>query len=231
MRTAPTSRWPRYWFRLLRRGWTKSTEAFSGILTRTREALCIYQESPGRRWSCPIAAGTARAAPALNPVEATLCIVSDESHRYALQLRRFQLPRPPQHYSKFVSYNIRSGSMSRISVFVRQRPQNEAEKRSGVSVMRTEADSELRLIEVAYGQTGSGKTYTMEGLNYELVGDRPRIASNLDESNRSLGIVPRAIRYMYSRVAADEQRTYQISLSYLQIYNERIYDLLDIDNR
>ncbi len=71
----------------------------------------------------------------------------------------------------------------------------------------------------------------MEGLNYELVGDRPRIASNLDESNRSLGIVPRAIRYMYSRVAADEQRTYQISLSYLQIYNERIYDLLDIDNR
>lgn len=36
---------------------------------------------------------------------------------------------------------------------------------------------------------------------------------------------------MFARVTADEQRTYQISLSYLQIYNERIYDLLDCDNR
>lgn len=34
--------------------------------------------------------------------------------------------------------------MSRISVFVRLRPQSEAEKRSGMSSMRTEADSELR---------------------------------------------------------------------------------------
>lgn len=71
----------------------------------------------------------------------------------------------------------------------------------------------------------------MEGLHYELVGDNPRVAGTLDEGNRNLGIIPRAIRYMFARIAADEQRSYQVSLSYLQIYNERIYDLLDVDNR
>jgi hypothetical protein len=36
---------------------------------------------------------------------------------------------------------------------------------------------------------------------------------------------------MFSRIGKDDQRTYQISLSYLQIYNEKICDLLDCDNR
>lgn len=36
---------------------------------------------------------------------------------------------------------------------------------------------------------------------------------------------------MFNLISRDEQRTYQVSVSYLQIYNEKIYDLLDYDNR
>jgi hypothetical protein len=63
------------------------------------------------------------------------------------------------------------------------------------------------------------------------VDNNPRIIGNIDEGNKSLGIIPRALRHMFNLIGKDEQRTYQITLSYLQIYNERIYDLLDYDNR
>lgn len=80
---------------------------------------------------------------------------------------------------------------------------------------------------LAYGQTGSGKTYTMSG-------------NNLYENERSIdlsvskwlldphrGIIPRVISYIYSYINNNNQ--YTISVSYVELYMEQVYDLLDIN--
>ncbi|XP_033126809.1 uncharacterized protein LOC117124622 [Anneissia japonica] len=61
----------------------------------------------------------------------------------------------------------------------------------------------------AYGQTGSGKTYTMMGCKDEV------------------GLIPRICEGLCSRVDDfAEDVTCQIEVSYLEIYNERVRDLL-----
>ncbi len=57
------------------------------------------------------------------------------------------------------------------------------------------------------------------------------VSANLSEENKNLGIIPRAISYLFSQIKHIQNRSFQISLSYLQIYNEKIYDLLDFDNK
>uniref|UniRef100_A0A383VGS4 Kinesin-like protein n=1 Tax=Tetradesmus obliquus TaxID=3088 RepID=A0A383VGS4_TETOB len=64
----------------------------------------------------------------------------------------------------------------------------------------------------AYGQTGSGKTFTITG-GAERYVDR--------------GIIPRTIACVYGEVAKQAGYTFQVYISYLEIYNEVGYDLLD----
>jgi kinesin family protein 6/9 len=63
----------------------------------------------------------------------------------------------------------------------------------------------------AYGQTGSGKTYTITGGANRYV-DR--------------GIIPRAI----SEVSERSDYTYTLHFSYMEVYNEMGYDLLNPDH-
>jgi hypothetical protein len=90
----------------------------------------------------------------------------------------------------------------------------------------------------AYGQTGSGKTFTMEGYNYESVKAGPSHAEvtqvarpkvNLDAEPDKLGLVPRTIRFFFETIAKMSASGKEISVqcSFLQIYNEQIYDLLN----
>ncbi|XP_046971492.1 kinesin-like protein Klp98A isoform X2 [Vanessa cardui] len=67
----------------------------------------------------------------------------------------------------------------------------------------------------AYGQTGSGKTFTMMGSG----------------SAESQGLIPRICRQLFSRVAAGKESgaSYRTEVSYLEIYNERVKDLLATD--
>lgn len=66
----------------------------------------------------------------------------------------------------------------------------------------------------AYGQTSSGKTYTMEGASI----DDPELR----------GIIPRTATEIFSNVmAADENIEFIVKVSYIEIYMERIRDLLD----
>ncbi|CAJ1438683.1 unnamed protein product [Effrenium voratum] len=83
----------------------------------------------------------------------------------------------------------------------------------------------------AYGQTGSGKTHTMEGFVYQAVpGKAPQVKPGSTPSE-SLGLVPRSIeglfRRMESKAETDSEQLFTLRLSFLQIYNERIFDLLN----
>ncbi|KAH7281878.1 hypothetical protein KP509_35G000500 [Ceratopteris richardii] len=67
----------------------------------------------------------------------------------------------------------------------------------------------------AYGQTGSGKTFSITG-GAERYVDR--------------GIIPRAISLIYSELGNRSDYTYTIHFSYLEIYNENGFDLLNPDH-
>ena len=64
----------------------------------------------------------------------------------------------------------------------------------------------------AYGQTGSGKSYSMMGYGEEA------------------GVIPRICQNMFERISEfqkDKNLTYTVEVSYLEIYNERVRDLLN----
>eukprot|EP00981_Chlorochromonas_danica_P002941 scaffold601_cov170-Ochromonas_danica.AAC.2 len=69
---------------------------------------------------------------------------------------------------------------------------------------------------MSYGQTGSGKTFTM-------IGDA--------QSYEHRGIAPRAISQLFAEIASRTETEYMVSCTFMEIYNERIYDLLsDLSN-
>ncbi|MED6256526.1 Kinesin-like protein kif13b [Ataeniobius toweri] len=63
----------------------------------------------------------------------------------------------------------------------------------------------------AYGQTGSGKSYTMMG------------------SAEQPGLIPRLCSSLFNRTVqeAQEGETFTVEVSYMEIYNEKVRDLLD----
>ncbi|KAJ1032462.1 hypothetical protein NDA16_000486 [Ustilago loliicola] len=61
----------------------------------------------------------------------------------------------------------------------------------------------------AYGQTGSGKTHTMSG------------------SDQEPGVIPRAVEQVFSAIKEEQSdREFLLRVSYLEIYNETLKDLL-----
>ena len=73
----------------------------------------------------------------------------------------------------------------------------------------------------AYGQTGCGKTHTMMGPSHpkgpEYVADEDR------------GIIPKVIRHIFDFIdTADKATKFLVRCSYLEIYNEKVLDLLNL---
>ncbi|KAF0691365.1 Aste57867_17385 [Aphanomyces stellatus] len=64
----------------------------------------------------------------------------------------------------------------------------------------------------AYGQTGSGKTHTMQG--------------DMTDGSVERGVIPRILEYLFETLAQNET-SFDMTCSYLEIYNEKIFDLLD----
>ncbi|KAH3745299.1 kinesin family member 6 [Pelomyxa schiedti] len=64
----------------------------------------------------------------------------------------------------------------------------------------------------AYGQTGSGKTFTITGgtKHYSL-----------------RGIIPRALELIFHETSRRTELDWRVQVSYMEIYNEIAYDLLD----
>lgn len=61
----------------------------------------------------------------------------------------------------------------------------------------------------AYGQTGSGKTFTMEGEDGELA-----------------GVIPRTLQSLCEEMSRHPEIQYAITIRMIEIYNEKVYDLL-----
>ncbi|EPX73214.1 kinesin-like protein Klp3 [Schizosaccharomyces octosporus yFS286] len=69
---------------------------------------------------------------------------------------------------------------------------------------------------LAYGQTGSGKTYTMMGVE----GDP-----------ENSGLTPRMLHRIFDKIRSSPSTTeYEVKVSYMEIYMEKIRDLLSPDN-
>ncbi|KAK1791309.1 hypothetical protein P4O66_013322, partial [Electrophorus voltai] len=73
----------------------------------------------------------------------------------------------------------------------------------------------------AYGQTGSGKTFTMLGPN-----------EMSDFSDELRGVIPRSFEYLFFLINREVERSagaksFLCKCSFIEIYNEQIYDLLD----
>ena len=80
----------------------------------------------------------------------------------------------------------------------------------------------------AYGQTGSGKTFTMEGAkrsdSADLAGINPRALARLFEliaDKQQLAAIGGG-----NAASADDGWSYEVQVSYLEIYNENLRDLL-----
>uniref|UniRef100_A0A8C3SRN6 Kinesin family member 15 n=1 Tax=Chelydra serpentina TaxID=8475 RepID=A0A8C3SRN6_CHESE len=73
----------------------------------------------------------------------------------------------------------------------------------------------------AYGQTGSGKTFTMMG------------PSDFDNFTNNLrGVIPRSFEYLFFLIEREKEKagtgkSFLCKCSFIEIYNEQIFDLLD----
>ena len=90
----------------------------------------------------------------------------------------------------------------------------------------------------AYGQTGSGKTYTMFGADWEANNPAPQVyhlpagpnslalySEGADPLKhlQGIGIIPQTVNVLFQIM---REKQYTAYCSFLQIYNEKIYDLL-----
>lgn len=69
-----------------------------------------------------------------------------------------------------------------------------------------------------YGQTGAGKTFTMQGAHEDLA-DSCCMSENL-------GLVPQSLSLIFRRILRFQQESVDLHVSFLEIYNEKAYDLL-----
>ena len=95
---------------------------------------------------------------------------------------------------------------------------------------------------LAYGVTGTGKTHTIFGdmqsyiTNYEnenninnTVGniDNPNILTDkIQKDNYEIGVCVHAVDYLFSQIEFFSEKNFLIKISYLEIYNEQVIDLL-----
>lgn len=86
----------------------------------------------------------------------------------------------------------------------------------------------------AYGMTGSGKTFTMLGDEFHNNQNKLR-KDAIDSNDKICGLVELCSLSIFNKLLMsynDIMSTrWEVLVSYLEIYNERIYDLLDSQNR
>lgn len=66
----------------------------------------------------------------------------------------------------------------------------------------------------AYGQTGSGKTFSMEGPEAQFL------------NSNTKGLIPRTMEFILQESKTDANMVYNFTANYLEVYIEKVYDLL-----
>jgi len=134
-----------------------------------------------------------------------------------------QLKQKELELNNRVSYNVNNSksdyAFSFNGIFNQEATQEEVFKKVGLPSVQNVMQGYNSTI-FAYGQTGSGKTYTLTGAEISRV-DR--------------GVIPRAIEEFFGCVdrlqkESDSATICSCFVSYLEIYNDTGYDLLDTIN-
>eukprot|EP00818_Percolomonas_sp_WS_P009528 CAMPEP_0117441560 /NCGR_PEP_ID=MMETSP0759-20121206/3697_1 /TAXON_ID=63605 /ORGANISM="Percolomonas cosmopolitus, Strain WS" /LENGTH=580 /DNA_ID=CAMNT_0005233417 /DNA_START=21 /DNA_END=1760 /DNA_ORIENTATION=+ len=82
---------------------------------------------------------------------------------------------------------------------------------------------------LAYGQSGTGKSFTVFGPGTHWV-DYPHSSSSNDLNSALLGLIPRAVHQIFQHIHSNNDTTeFRVTVSFMQIYMERVMDLLDIN--
>jgi kinesin family protein 6/9 len=67
---------------------------------------------------------------------------------------------------------------------------------------------------MVYGQTGAGKTFTMTGTTANY---------------KQRGLIPRCVEQIFQEIHNRPEKSFNVSITYLEVYNEVLFDLLNND--
>ncbi|KAG7329998.1 hypothetical protein KOW79_006220 [Hemibagrus wyckioides] len=111
---------------------------------------------------------------------------------------------------KGVLNNLMSSWSFRLSGVLHNVSQEEVYQRVAQSVVHGALEGYNGTV-MCFGQTGAGKTFTMTGAN---------------ENYEQRGVIPRAIQEVFQEIDSRVDHTFSVHLSFLEIYNETLVDLL-----
>lgn len=140
----------------------------------------------------------------------TKCVVDVEANKVILNPVNTNLSKgDARGQPKIFAYDHCFWSMDE-SVREKYAGQEDVFKCLGENILQNAFDGYNACI-FAYGQTGSGKSYTMMG-----TADQP-------------GLIPRLCSGLFERTQKEEneEQSFKVEVSYMEIYNEKVRDLLD----
>nr|XP_045584392.1 kinesin-like protein KIF12 isoform X1 [Procambarus clarkii]XP_045584393.1 kinesin-like protein KIF12 isoform X1 [Procambarus clarkii]XP_045584394.1 kinesin-like protein KIF12 isoform X1 [Procambarus clarkii] len=135
---------------------------------------------------------------------------------------------------KVFSYNV---------VFEPEATQEDVLEHSGVKRVLDMAIDGFSCTVFCYGQTGSGKTHTLTGpphLYYMPTTSRTRASKTSRKPNffsfdkgpdmfsESHGLIFRSFVYLFNQLQSRDDQEFTLTASYLEIYNEKVIDLLNM---
>ena len=140
---------------------------------------------------------------------------------------------------------MKKGKRPRERCRRRERPSSSSSALSRIASDSTQAEAYLEggrasvraLLEgfngtiFAYGQSGSGKTFTMLGPDEVVDAIKEGGSAGIPEEVQEMyGLIPRAIGEIFEAInlysEIQKGTTFQLSVQYLEIYNEQVMDLL-----
>ncbi|XP_036279417.1 kinesin-like protein KIF13B isoform X2 [Pipistrellus kuhlii] len=140
----------------------------------------------------------------------TKCVVDVDANKVILNPVNTNLSKgDARSQPKVFAYDHCFWSMDE-SVREKYAGQDDVFKCLGESILQNAFDGYNACV-FAYGQTGSGKSYTMMG-----TADQP-------------GLIPRLCSGLFERTQKEEneEQSFKVEVSYMEIYNEKVRDLLD----